>query len=69
MSDSRNSPLLIAALFTIAAAIVFHAWWPSYKADKDLERHVADCIAKGKYGGGREGCIKEYYFIHSDRMR
>jgi len=67
-TDSKNS-LLIAALFTVAAAIIFHAWWPSYKAGRDLERHVADCIEKGKYGGHREQCIKEYYFIHSDRMQ
>jgi len=28
-------------LFAIAVAIVFHAWWPSYKT----EQYVADCIA------------------------
>ncbi len=41
MKYSRNSLLLTAGLFSIAAAIVFHAWWPSYK----VEQYVADCIA------------------------
>ena len=68
-TTTATSPLLIAALFAVAAAIVFHAWWPSYKADRDLERHVADCIAAGKYDGDRTVCIKDYYITHSDRMR
>ena len=44
MKYSRNSLLLTAGLFSMAAAIVFNAWWPSYKADRDLEKYVADCM-------------------------
>ncbi len=84
MKYSRNSLLLTAGLFSIAAAIAFHAWWPSYKADRDLEQYVADCMPidllaqkesirlsdiPESQDGARKGCIKEYYFIHSDRMR
>ncbi len=43
MKYSRNSLLLTAGLFAISAAIVFHAWWPSYKADRDRENWVEPC--------------------------
>jgi len=97
MKYSRNSLLLTAGLFSIAAAIAFHAWWPSYKADRNLERYVAGCMPiddesgsirlsdipeKGVEGvdllaeiherkarQARMSCIKEYYFVYSDRMR
>jgi len=46
MADAKNSPLLVSALFAIAGAIAFHAWWPSYKADRDLERYVLGCMPK-----------------------
>ncbi len=98
MKYSRNSLLLTAGLFSIAAAIAFHAWWPSYKADRNLERYVVGCmpiddesgsirlsdipekgvdkgvdllagIREHKARKARMKCIKEYYFIYSDRMR
>ena len=37
MKYSRNSLLLTAGLFAIAAAIVFHAWWPAHVAAKQEE--------------------------------
>ena len=80
MKYSRNSLLLTAGLFSIAAAITFHAWWPSYKAERDREGWVFNCVttmgllsdepsldsAIAKYEGQ---CIKEYYFVYGDRMR
>lgn len=44
MKFSRNSLLLTAGLFAMAAAIVFHAWWPGYKSGKDREMAVAECV-------------------------
>ena len=67
MKYSRNSLLLTAGLFAMAAAIVFHAWWPSYKADRDLERYVAECLEDTEKV--RNLCIKEYYLVHSARTR
>ena len=105
MTESRNSLILGVGLVALAAAIVFHAWWPSYKADRNLEEYVVDCMpinllgqkesvplsdipekggdildeARRKYGAvipaekhwtaKRKKCVKEYYFIFSDRMR
>jgi len=44
MKYSRNSLLLTAGLFSIAVAIAFHAWWPLYKADRDREEWVFNCV-------------------------
>jgi len=73
MKFSRNSLLLTAGLFAIAVAIVFYAWWPSFKADRDRERFVAGCVNRElqsplqQYSGlrlGREeirrNCIRDY---------
>jgi len=89
MKYSRNSLLLTAGLFSISAAIAFHAWWPSYKADRNLERYVVGCmpvddgsirlsdipekgvdlLSETGWTSKRKSCVKEYYFLHSDRMR
>ena len=89
MNDAKNSLILTAALFAIATAIAFHAWWPSYKADRNLERYVVGCMPiddgsislsdipeKGvdllpetRWTSERKSCVKEYYFLHSDRVR
>ena len=45
MTQSRNSPFIISSI-VLAAAIVFHAWWPSYKADKDRDIYVEACVAR-----------------------
>ncbi len=49
MKYSRNSLLLTAGLFAIAAAIVFHAWWPTYVAAKQEEvartAYMEYCVA------------------------
>ncbi len=44
MKYSRNSLLLTAGLFAISAAIVFHAWWPPYKAEREREKFIEDCL-------------------------
>ncbi len=54
MIDSKNSPLLIVALFAVAAAIAFHAWWPSFNADRDRERCIADCITRWQALGSND---------------
>ena len=45
MTDTKNLPLTVG-LFALATAIVFHAWWPGFKADRDRERCIADCITR-----------------------
>ena len=49
MKYSRNSLLLTAGLFAIAAAIVFHAWWPAHVAAKQEEvariAYMEYCVA------------------------
>ena len=47
MRKGQNSPLLILALFAVAVAIVFHGWWPGYKADRDYERFMTKCVENG----------------------
>lgn len=66
-SEYRIHVWRIVGLFAIAAAILFHAWWPSYKVERDLETYVAECIEESQ--SNRKACIKEYYYIYSDRLR
>ena len=68
MSSKQISILHVSALFAVAAAIVFHAWWPGFKADRDLDQYVAVCMAKHDYRAS-DACIKEYFFLHSADLR
>ncbi len=56
MKYSRNSLLLTAGLFAIAAAIAFHAWWPTHVAAKQEE------VARTAY---MEYCVanKDAFFV------
>ncbi len=49
MKYSRNSLLLTAGLFAMAAAIAFHAWWPAHVAAKQEEgartAYMEYCVA------------------------
>ena len=67
MATPKTSMLLIAALFTIAAALVFTALWP------ELHRHmyVADCVdtRNSEYPDHDQGlqerrCFLEYRELH-----
>ena len=65
--ENRFRFWLVVGIFAVAAAIVFHGWWPPYKAERDLQRYVEKCLEDSdKF---KNACIKEYYFIYSDRMR
>ena len=44
MSECKNSRLNAIGLFVIAAAILFHSWWPTYSAKREGERRIDDCI-------------------------
>ncbi len=48
MKYSRNSLLLTGGLSAIAAAIVFHAWWPTYAAEKERERQALEDKARAE---------------------
>lgn len=40
MTDTKSLALMVG-MFALAAAIVFHAWWPGY----EVEQYVTDCMA------------------------
>jgi hypothetical protein len=45
MTGTKNLPLTVG-LFALAAAIVFHAWWPSFKTDRDMDGCIATCVSR-----------------------